>query len=173
MAKTIEVSDEMYDFLIELSKEINTQNNRMTRMPYIFQVQEKKEIYVPYGCGHEVWIHNHNELLLRNDDDIKDKIFDINEWNINDTEMQKKYDDIHECEIEGILIDNGFSKMHIDEECVYSNAFFTEKACKEHIESNRYNYRKPKDYLSAAYRNYEMEKIFEFLCGLTGGEMIR
>ena len=43
--KTIEVSDEMYDKLVELSKEMLSQDPRCTRMPHLFQVRETKRIY--------------------------------------------------------------------------------------------------------------------------------
>ena len=39
--KTIQVTDEMHDFLINISKELNTQSHRATAMPYFFQVQTK------------------------------------------------------------------------------------------------------------------------------------
>ena len=42
--KTINVSDEMYEFLINLSEEINKQDNRSTAMPYFFQIQTSEEV---------------------------------------------------------------------------------------------------------------------------------
>jgi hypothetical protein len=48
--KTIEVSDEMYEKLMEISKEMNSQSNRGTAMPYFFQVQTKNPIYF-VECG--------------------------------------------------------------------------------------------------------------------------
>lgn len=90
--KTIEVTDEMYKFLEELSTELNTQNHRCTAMPYFFQVQTK-------------------------------------------------------------------------------NAFLTEKACKEHIKLNKHHYNEPADYLMHAFRNPELEKLMEFICGITKGKL--
>ena len=80
--KTIKISDEMYAQLMELSKEINTQNHRHTQMPYIFQIES----------GNRRW-----------------------------------------------------PKLE--------NAFFTAKACKEHIKKNSYHYTKPTDFLTSAIRN--------------------
>lgn len=59
----------------------------------------------------------------------------------------------------------------IIETCDRENCFLTEKACKEHIESNHYHYTDPKDYLNHAWRNPEMELISKFLCGLVGKEI--
>ncbi|MCF7796124.1 hypothetical protein K9M42_03450 [Patescibacteria group bacterium] len=49
--KTIKVSNEMYDFLMDLSKKLNTQNNRGTANPRFYQVMHKKKAYVPEGTG--------------------------------------------------------------------------------------------------------------------------
>ena len=45
MTKTIEVSDEMYDKLIELATEMTTQDPRGTRMPHMFQIRDWKKVY--------------------------------------------------------------------------------------------------------------------------------
>lgn len=74
--KTIEVSIEVYNFLMNLSKEIREQDNRGTRIPYYYQVQEEKEIAVPDGCGEEVWVCDGN-VCLRTEEDIRDAVF---EW---------------------------------------------------------------------------------------------
>ena len=46
---------------------------------------------------------------------------------------------------------------------IYSNAFFTEKACRQHIEENKHHYRNPMDYLNFAFRNPEMETLLGIL----------
>jgi len=51
--RTIKVNDEMYEFLINLSKELNTQDHRCTAMPYFFQVQTKEQVPAADGCGYE------------------------------------------------------------------------------------------------------------------------
>ena len=45
MTKTIEISDEMYDKLIELANEMTTQDPRGTRMPHMFQIRDWKRVY--------------------------------------------------------------------------------------------------------------------------------
>lgn len=45
--KTIEVSDETYKFLMDLSKELTTQNHRGTAMPYFFQIKTQEAV----GCS--------------------------------------------------------------------------------------------------------------------------
>jgi len=49
--KTIEVTDDMYESLMSISKELNTQSHRGTRMPYMIQVSKKKEVSAYEGQG--------------------------------------------------------------------------------------------------------------------------
>lgn len=88
--KTIQVSDEIYDFLMNLSKEIKTQDNRATRMPYFYQVQEDREVGVPDGCGEEVWVLD-GEVCLRTDEDIRKAVFEWKEWDIDNKSDNVKY----------------------------------------------------------------------------------
>ena len=39
--KTIEISDEMYEALVEISTNMKNQDNRCTASPYFYQVQYK------------------------------------------------------------------------------------------------------------------------------------
>lgn len=164
--KNIKVSDEMHKFLMDLSHELNTQDHRCTATPYFFQIQETKEIPTGDGLGESVWVCD-GEIHLRTDEDIKEAIFEYKEWDFESEEDCKKFDDLHEYEIEEIL-ENNYRKYDITTEDVYTNAFLTEKACKKHISANSHHYNQPQDFLTHAFRNPELEKLFEFLCGLTG-----
>ena len=164
--KTIKVTDDMYEFLMDLSKELNTQNHRCTATPYFFQIQETKEIPTAEGNGETVWVCD-GEICLRTDEDIKAAVFEYKEWNLESEEDNKKFEELYEYEIEEIL-ENNYNKYDITTENVYTNAFLTEKACKQHIKANSYHYKQPQYFLTHAFRNPELEKVFEFLCGLTG-----
>lgn len=160
--KTIEVTDEMHGFLMELSKELNTQSHRSTAMPYFFQIQTKKKVAVPEGNGTEVW--HYDGSTLETDEEITEAIAEYKGLEIEDV-TNDEYDR------EQILEDIGYRKFYQDEIEEYENAFLTEKACKEHIRLNDYHYNQPVDYLSHSFRNPELEKVMEFLCGLSGGEI--
>jgi hypothetical protein len=164
--KTIDVTDEMYDFLMDLSKELNTQDHRCTAMPYFFQVKTTKEIPTGEGMGDEVWVCD-GEICLRDDDDA---VFEYNEWDLKNVEHLKKYNDLLEYEIDELL-ENNYRKCYVTTKDVYENAFLTEKACRKHIEANHYHYSDPKDYLQYAFRNPELEKVMEFICSLSGGSL--
>ena len=159
--KTIQVSDEMYNFLMELSKEINTQDNRATAKPYFFQIQTNEQISVPEGCGTEAWHYDGSTIETK--DEIINTIFEYKDESLTKDEIMK----LDEWEKEQILEDDGWAKCNYDYKHEYQNAFLTEKACKEHIRLNHYNYNEPVDYLSHASRNPELEKIFRFISELS------
>ena len=164
--KNIEVSDEIYDKLIELSKELNSQNHRGTAMPYFFQIQTKKEVAVPEGCGNECWYCDGSKI--ETDEEIKETIFNWKDWERGNPDVENTFMSLEDWEKEEILEESGWQKGYYDYVNQYENSFFTEKACKEHIQANAYHYHSPVDYLSHAFRNPELELVLNFICGLTG-----
>lgn len=171
--KTIKVTDEMYASLMELSKEINTQNHRHTPMPYFFQIQTDEVVYVPDGCGEAVWVDDEGDgIVLEDSDDERDAIEE--HWEMESKEeFEERFSKLEEHDIDGVLEEMGYYK--VDREIVqrYQNAFFTAKGCKNHIRQNEYHYNKPTDYLNGAFRNPEMELVMKFLCELSGGKLHR
>jgi len=163
--KKIQVTDEMHDFLINISKELNTQSHRGTAMPYFFQVQTKKRIAVPEGNGIEAW--HCDGSLIESDEEIKDAVNEYKDWDEHNTE----FNHLQDYEIESILEKAGYRKVNYDYEEVLENAFLTSKACDEYIKKNSHNLSDPVNYLSHAFRNPEMEMVEKFLCELTGGKL--
>ena len=163
--KTIKVTDEMHGFLTELSKELNTQNHRGTRMPYFFQIQTKEQVAAPEGNGIKAWFYDGS--LIETKEEIKEAVI---EWQEH-SDKEIEFDNLDDYEIEEILEKAGWSEVWYEYKTNLENAFFTEKACKEHIEMNAYHYKEPVDYLSFASRNNEMETVMRFLCELTGGKL--
>lgn len=159
--KTIEVTDEMYNFISELSKEIKSQDNRGTAFPYFFQVQEDEQIGVPDGCGEIAWVSD-GETILKTDDEIKEAVFEWNNWTIGNVSDEKKYKMLDQFDIEEITEEN-YRKVNISTTQKYSNCFFTYKAYEEHVRKNGHNLNNPKSFLFHAYRNTEMEMLFKFL----------
>ena len=162
--KTLQVNDEIYDFLMNLSEEIKTQDNRATATPYYFQVQEDHEIAVPEGCGAEVWVMD-GEVCLRTEEDIREAVFEWKEWDLENLNHQKKYEQLTSFDVDEILEEN-YRKVNIDISHTYSNCFLTYKAYEEHLRRNKHNLKNPKSYLFHAFRNPEMEMIFKFIKSL-------
>lgn len=170
--KTIKVTDEMYNSLMELSKELNTQDHRSTAMPYFFQVMDQEEHVVPEGFGgKQVWADGDGSL--ESNEDIKQYFVDNIFGDGYDTEEEaaKAFDKLDEDEIEEKLESMNFSKYYVENKPVYTNAFFTAKACKAHISANSHHYKEPVDYLSHSFRSPEMELVMTFLCELSGGKL--
>jgi hypothetical protein len=167
--KTINVSDEMYDSLVAISNELNTQNHRCTAMPYFFQIKTEDWEPCPEDQGEEVWFCDGS--FLENDKEIKEAVIEYKEWdNLSKKEIENKYKTLKSFEIEEILEKNYRRVNRIKKE-QFQNAFFTEKACLEHIKQNNYHYSNPVDYLTHAFRNPEMELVMKFLSELTGGKI--
>lgn len=162
--KTIEVSDEMYEKLIALSNEMNSQDHRATAMPYIFQVMETKKIYGvdgDYDIDGYVWVK----------DGTTENTVDSMIEALENDEVEFDKENYNQSELENLMEENGYRKGYYRNEEVYSNAFLSEKSCKEHIQANKYHYENPVDYLSHAFRNPDIELISQFLCELTGGKI--
>jgi len=160
--KTIQVEDSVYDALVEISKNMNAQDNRGTAYPILFQIQTNERIAVPEGCGTEGWYKD--GIILETETEVVDAINDFN----NDNNMfVARFVTLESWEQEEIMEEAGWQKMNFDYEYKYQNAFFTEKACEEHIRLNSYHYAEPCSYVDHAFRNPEMEMVQNFLINLT------
>jgi len=175
--KTIEVTNEMHKALMELSKEMTTQDNRGTAMPHLFQVQETIEAPAHEGSGEEVFWSGEYELELRTTEDKTEFIKEqghterASQWTDEIDEILNG-DIMDDYTLDNIIVDDyDFEKFYTEEKKVYSNAFFTSKGCDEHIRINGHNLRKPVNYLNHAFRNAEMELVSKFLCELSGGKL--
>lgn len=163
--RTINVSNEVYEFLINLSKEIRDQDNRGTAFPYFYQIQQEKEVPVPEGCGDEVWVMD-GEVHLRTEEDIREAVFEYKCWNLDSKSDQDKYLNLTSWEVEEILSVN-YRKFDVSIEHSYSNMFLTHKAYLDHVKCNGHNLNNPKSFLFYAYRNSEMSQLIDFILSLT------
>jgi len=173
--RTIEVTDEMYEALFELSKEMTTQDNRHTAMPHMFQIQETKKIAAHEGCGEEVWYNSEQEQEVRTTEEAIEWLSEderqLSAVIIEDGVSEEKFRAMDSWDLNDLLNEKGFDRYYEDNHHTYVNTFFTAKACEEHIEANSYHYSEPVCYLNHAFRNPEMELISKFLCELSGGKI--
>jgi len=164
--KTIEVTDEMYEALISIGTEMTTQDMRGTQMPHLFQIRQIKEVPAYEGNGDKhIWIDRDHDQF---EEDELQKIIK------KELKLKGSYKDIKlagwqaNFETEEWLRVRGYSSYDVDEKMEFSNAFFTAKACQDHIDLNHYHYTQPVVYLNSSWRNPEMETISEFLCNIVG-----
>lgn len=182
--KTITVTDEMYEFLVNTGREILTQDNRFTAKPIVFIVQTKHEEVRPeeYTDKHKIIDEEGNEIDLADIvecilDDLSDAILQ-NVFLVEVEEINDRLDSATDLSALSEVIDiDGYIKscrdhwrhVYFDEEYRYGGegAFFlTGKACKSHIFRNKHNYREPISYVEHAYRNPEIEQLCKFLTDL-------
>jgi hypothetical protein len=150
---------------MDLSKEINTQDNRATAKPYYFSVMETVEEATGEGMGEEVWVCD-GSIALRTKEDIKEAVYEWKDWDLENKDHQEKFNKLNSFEIDEILEKN-YRKVSITQKERHSNCFLTFKAYKQHVKVNGHNLKNPQSFLNHAYRNEEMERLFDFLTGLT------
>ena len=160
--KTIEITDEMYNALMEISKELNTQNHRCTAMPYMIQLSEKKEVAAYEGCGETNWFGNEGEKLYTEDDENE----------VIKEHLQEKYgtdesfEELEDYEKESILEDLEYRKLEVTQEDELSNFFFTDKGLRDY-------YGKDVNTYMTGVTNPELKTVMTFLCELSGGKLHR
>ncbi len=167
--KTIKVDDDMYNFLIELSNELNTQDNRATALPYFFQIQETKRVITTDDNDEHlvVWLNDDFEPCFTGKDEERDAMFKLCNRDLDNEEDHEWFDELLDCDIEDIMNLEGYSKFYYRNETIKTNSFLTEKACHKHIKANHYHYDNPVSFLSHAFRNPELEKVMKFISDLT------
>lgn len=188
--KTITVSDEMYDFLLQTGKNLVEQDNRGTAAPIFFTVQEKVWEMRPDGSGDEKIINEIGEEIdifeklseeLANDPDKLGKYgLDLEEESdsafLQEAIDAKDWSYIEEVlDFEQYLADSNLRRVYGEE--IYRNTeqnggafFLTEKACNDHLKANGHNYREPEPCVGHAYRNYEIKMLRDFLVELAKGK---
>lgn len=151
-------------FLIELQKEMNTQDTDCQADPRYWVVAENKREYgfdSDYAdgicfCSHDgdTWDSSDEFIkhLVENEEIEEDDVTNLSSLSPED------------------IIDSLDSSNYFI--CGYRNCydipspntmFLTKKSCKKHIESNNYHYSEPHSYAMTAWRNYEMYKLYEII----------
>lgn len=152
-------------FLKDLKQELNTQSNRMTANPRFYQIQH--DVFIPSidGDGNyfEAVVDGERLGIYTNDNKGLEELKDILLLNYDEEDLED-IEEINSLNLEELDNKSLDLKCYVgDYKHVYDNAFLTEKACKQHIESNKHHYRNPMDYLSYAFRNPELNQLLEIL----------
>lgn len=177
------LTQKQQDFVLNLSKEIKTQDNLATASPYIIintqnRIQVRPDThadeYILY-LDFETKIHNNDELIEL----VKHDYPNLCKWLEDNLEEPKDMLDLefmaseNEARDEYKAFKDEFSDMDIvyyEEELEASkhdlNVFFTHKAYKEHIEANSHRYNEPKSWLKGLFRNPEMEGVLDVVHSL-------
>jgi hypothetical protein len=149
----VELKQETYDFIKNLVHEIETQDNRSTRLPILYVIKETIREYgieEDYGADGFEWVKDSETYTW---DEIEDEINKEQQYNFMFDISSIDEDDVKEY---------GFEKVFYRNVERYSdNFFFTQKAAKEHLRINGHNLTKPQDYVIHAFRNDEIESVIE------------
>lgn len=170
--KKIELSEEDYEFLKELQKELNTQPNDGNAEPLYWGVIETKEVGVPEGCGEpKIYFGDGDygdtkeacrlieDYFQYHDDSIKDDWAEIDKEDMTEL-VNFAQEHYHWDDWRIVYLDE---KQSLAED---TGAFLTKKACKEYIGRFGYNYSKPRTYAMTAYRNNEYGTLLRILKSL-------
>ena len=172
--KTIELSDEMYDKLMELATEMTTQDPRGTRMPRMFQIRDWKKVYDAELNGDiHILLDRGNAIEIETVEQLIDYLNE-SELEFNEDEIRELWTDDRNFGLADWVDDHAPDLQQYSYSLVpeYTNCFLTAKAAQAHLDSNHYHYHKNADvYLNHAWRNREADMVSTFLCGLIGKEM--
>jgi len=160
--KTINVTDEMYESLMIISNQLNSQSHRCTRMPYMIQVSKKIEVSAYEGQGEEFWFCDEGRKLESQsdiDNVIKEYIHD-NPDNIYGND----FEEIDEFDYSAILEELDYRKHNVTDQDELSDFFFTEKGLRNY-------YGDKVDTFLTASSNPELKVIMKFLCEISGGKL--
>ena len=147
------------DFLLDMSKRLHTQDNRMTADP-LFCVFEKQQIVVPESMSYDYICWFSQDSYCDADDETVNKLEELRE----DLGSYCWHDD--EIELDGEL----WRRCAIEEIDKFVAAALTEAGAQEHIEMNGHNLRRPFIYVTSLHRTPEMIKLREWLLSLTESE---
>jgi hypothetical protein len=129
---------------------------------------EQKTVPASEDCGEMAWYSDGS--ILTTDEEIKEAIFEWKEWELGNRDHEDLFSNLDNWEKDEIM-ENNYRKVWTTTEETLCNCFLTERACREHIASNGYHYSCPTDFLTHAFRSYELEKVLQFLHEITNGKL--
>lgn len=160
----LEIDQETYNFLMQLSHEMNTQDNMATSAPYGYIVVHDEYRYCPEEIADRVRYYD----LMECEEYEEDQLYEKYTWFVEDALENEK--DIYPF-AEWLALK--FREIPVKEEkevCHWANVnyFLTRKAFDQHMQTNKHNLpRNSRPFLIHNYRNHEMERLQEFLRNLT------
>lgn len=176
-------------FIINLAKEMKTQDTRWTAQPYGLVIGETKRIIKDYdNCDNKAIYWNETDY-----DTFEEFLVAVKEYYLEDCESHKAVldfinkwcndiDDIrnYECELYNLMDEPPHAYGYNVEQVFNDNGhginfFLTEKEAKKHIERNKHNLSGPFTYGIHLFRNPEMEKLYDviFKLGISYEEEIK
>lgn len=181
---------EIPQFLIEMSKQLNEQNNRLTADP-MFEVRYKQSLVTESGYNESHWeiIHEEGDTLYHSGksesyDELAQHLFDYeNEWcySFLDDKGERFIDDDatytesefvdffnKEFDHEWDDLPSEYKKLHMQEVEVTVNSHFTEKDAQAFINRKQHDYPKLYIYATSLCYCWNMIELRNWIKGLSG-----
>ena len=166
------------EWLRKFITEINTQDNRSTACPYFFTLCcPKKEVGVADDCSDGFdWYDPDNSEEVTN---VKERLWQL--WgdkkalenHIFGASLRSK-DDIGDTLLEVLATAQGWYKVNYRMTTEYKGFFFTEAACKTHLEGNKHHYPEGTSiYLDHAFRHPELLLLLQNIGKVVGVEYLK
>ena len=170
--RTIQISDEDYEFLKDLQHELNTQTNDGNADPVYWGVMEHRMEAAPEGCG-EAIIYMGDGAVMTTEEAVQYINENIAYYNEAVQEEWQEKDDIDRDDMPTV-VDFLHDEMQLHECRIVwqeekdfisreTGAFITKRACQEYIKKCHYNHSKPHTYALTAYRNFELARLLKIL----------
>jgi hypothetical protein len=162
--KTIEISDESYEFIKDFMNKVNTQDNRITASPYFYVIKSPKwrvahdDFYA--GETKRVWIDMSGEDEYQEYSDTEEFIQYCLKNKMMEQKEAEEYAEEH------------LKEFTMEQYTTEDNVFFTEDGYKKHVELNGHNLNNDHySYVKHAFRNPELRGLFKALGEVSGLEL--
>lgn len=154
--KTIQVTDDQYEFLMRTAKNLKTQDNLCTEDPlYVVYKKEEQIVDGMYYHDYEVkYRHSEYEGFFNDRKEVEEW---VNEYYGEDKTAEQKR------KIVSKILDDFH---YVTEKDVFVAAFLTREAAERFMNANRYHWHKPHIYVESNWRNNEMITLRKILLGL-------
>lgn len=150
----------------ELALRLTTQDNRGTRTPIWFLLQDIKEVRAFDSGDHLLYSDLDGEIWRGdNEDDIVKQILDYETDYIEFDDLSEEEKDKKEAELEEEIRERVEGESYeMEYEFVTKQIFLTEEAAKNHLEANKHHYSdKARIYVDHAWRDPEIELVHKIL----------
>jgi hypothetical protein len=168
------ITREDVQFLMELQKEMNTQDTLSQADPRYWVIRDYSKVYgenlnTPEGC--EIFIDD-NKISTMEYTTVGDTqtIEEVKKYFLeeHDTEFEESdFDDLYDLDdLEEMLRDRGYEISVVEYEIIpkHSGMFLTQKAAEEHLRANYYHYDdNATTFCMTAWRSTEADKLYEIL----------
>jgi hypothetical protein len=168
------ITSEEVQFLMELQKEMNTQDSIGQADPRYWVIRDYDKVYgesLNNADGCEIFLDDEKILTLEysmfGDTQVLEKVkeYFLEEYEIDFEESD--FDGLYDMgDLEEMLEDRGYEISIVEYETIpkYSGMFLTQKAAEEHLRANYYHYDdKATTYAMTAWRSKEANMLYQIL----------